>query len=477
MSTIWPAVEFMASPAAAAATRYSFNSSDGSAYVLGDNTLDLGDPELEGNPDGIDVDYGLRTLTFTHRIYGTKVAALAKQSLVARELQRNDNWLMVQVSVDTDPVWFHTYKAGAVLSFEHVQDRDAGRDAWDVRLTLPAEAFAYGERVVLSTATITNDPSSGTNKMSLTLPAVIGDAPAPLRIRIDPSNANFMDGFRFGFSVLAALDVPTVPIVWQVGGTDGWTIGTDTSASTADAAMSGGTRRRVSFATDNNLTTRLNGNAPAALAAGTYKVFVRVARSDTASTFALRFGQGLVFSYWFNDTVLFAREASSTSNHATWVDLGEMTHPRRHQAPDGQYGIAGIPDIALQAQRLTGAGSLDIDAFMLVPLDVEGAIESRTMFVEFPVSGPASGSSVFTYFDGDLEFIWGFNSAGTAHPLTPEIEGSFPRVIPGAEHIFHLFQQVNARRPFLLADTPDVITFTCGVELSYQPRWRWVGAG
>lgn len=652
---VYPQIKFMASPSATAAVRYDSNIpiTSGSASVLHEG-FDLGAPALEGDPDGIGVEYGLRTIHFTQRIEGTQPNALAKQSALARELLRQDNWLMVKIAADRDPVWFHTYRADpGSLSFENANDDPARRDLWDIVVECRAEPFAYGERVVLSAQTILNDAGAGQNlvpnpsfevdvagwggsnatlaktgaasfvggsSMSLTatsaatmsastaggvgpipiggnqpvvasarfranttgrsvsvavqwydvagasisavtaasgtdvsgswtavsgaltspsnaayarmilsvispaisevhyvdgvmldpqtgtapygdgsstgwnwtgtahasasyanaarivLPTILGDAPSPLRLQVDPSFTNAGDGYRFMFSLHAAATEP-LPVVWQVGGTDGFTAGTDTAASSADATMSGGTRRVVSFATDASMVTRISGQVPNALPLGTYKILVRVARSDTNSTFAVRLGQFVGLIYFYGDTVTMDRATSTGAGHATWLDLGEFTHPRGHVTPDGVTGAGFAPTISLQAQRISGSGSLYLDAFLAVPIEVPDTVESRTLFSEFPTIG-IGNSTGYGVFDGDSELVYGYNSIGFAESgFTAELNGSFPRAVPGASNVLHFLQQVNAAKPFFGNDTADSIAFTTSIIASYYPRWLWIGDG
>lgn len=473
----YPLVKFMSGPAAAATVRYDFNApiTSGRKHVL-HTDWDIGFPQLEGEPDDVAVEYGNRTVSFTQRVEGTRANAMVALSALARELQRTDNWLYFRIASDRDPVWFHTFRPTETgISFENV-DMDDGPDAWDITVTMEAEPFAYGERVALSNITIDNNPSSGSNPIVATLPAITGDAPAPLRIQVNPTNSTETDGYRFMLSMHSGESAPSVPIVWQIGASDGWTAGTDTGASVANAAYSGGSYRACTFAT-NTMITRLSGVAPASLPMGTYKVLLRVARSDTSSTFAVRFGQSVSFSYFYNDTVVMDRAASTASGHATYLDLGQMTHPRNYANPADNPGAAYAPDVAIQAQRLSGSGSLHFDAIVLIPIKVAGTVETRTIFAEFPVNGISTGAG-FGVFDGELEALWGITSvAGATGYKDLETTGQFPRAIPGAVNILHLLQQVNGAKPFFGQDTSDDITVDTVVTISYHPRWLWIGDG
>lgn len=483
----FPLVKFVAAPEVAAAVRFDCNvQTPGDRVHVRNDGFDLGVPELVGDPDGVEVEYGLRTVSFTLRVEGPKPAALTLQSAVARELMRAENWLMVQLSADTAPVWFRLYRAEpGALSFEEVYDPDSAYDVWDIGVALPAEPFAYGARITLPQVTIANDPAAATNPTRYVLPPVVGDAPAPLRLKVDPSHPDHTSGYRFMFSMLSAAAEPAGPIVWQIGDTDvggivtadGWTAGTDTTASETVAGYSGGSRRSVTFTSFTTMTDRLWGVAPAVLPAGKYKVLVRVGRTDINTTFGLRLEQGAAPYEAAGDTVLMDR-APSTAAHFTWVDLGAFTFPRGHAAPEGQNGTPSAPYIALGASRLSGTGQLRLDAFLLVPLDVEGGIEVRTLFVEFPLLGiPASNG--YAVFDGDTEAAWGFNGDGTAANMPTEMQGQFPIAVPGAANVLHLLQQVNGRQPGggTNPDASDAIGRTTAVTISYHPRWLWIGEG
>lgn len=472
----YPLLQFVSAPESTATVRYDFNFSSASLRTLplGGGDLDLGVPTYSGDPESVGAEYGYRQMQFTQRIIAAKETALARMSVLAKELLRSTNWLKYQHDSARSPVYFKTYRGQpGSLSLEWSETAQA----WDISVPLTADAFACGSRVTLAAITITNNPASGTNPVVATLPTIKGDAPAPLRIEVNPSNANDLSGYKLMFSLLSTESSITTPIYWNVGGTDGWTAGTDTGASVSDTAYIGGNYRSVSFATNAAMETRISGQAPATVPAGTYKVLVRVARSDTDSTFAMRFGQSVAFSYRYGDTVFMRRAASSAAGHATWVDLGEFTHPWGHNAPAGQEGFAATPNVSLQAQRLSGSGALRVDAFLLVPVSTTAARDCKTLFADFPVFGiDANGG--WGVFDGDTESVWGFNQfAVAAAGMVPELAGQFPAAIPGAVNTLHMLQQVNGRKPFFGSDTSDSITATSVLTISYLPRLLYIGDG
>lgn len=469
----YPDIRLVDAPAATAATLLDFNDTAATPYRDVVDDFSPGAPSPDGDPDAIDPLYGEREVSFTFRIKGTKPQATALLSTLARRLLLGPGWLRFQLTESDEVRYYRILRANpGDVSMENIQTTSTTKaEWWMLAVSLPCEPFSYGERTVLSAITINNDPAAGTNPCRAVLPAILGDAPAPLRIAMNPSNAAVLSGFRHMFSVLSTNTTVPGPIVWQVGGTDGWTAGTDTAASSADSASSGGTRRLVSFATDATMATRLSGSAPASLPAGKYKVLVRVARTDTSSTFAMRFGQSVAFSYRYGDTAVMDRAPSTANGHATWVDLGEFQHPFGHNAPRGQEGFAATPDVAFQAQRLTGAGSMSVDAFLLVPVDSNDTIQSKTLFAEFNLFG-IDVNGGYGVFDADEEAVWAFSQFGVAaNGTVSESVGKFPTAIPGAVNTLHMLQQVNARRPFFNADTPDLITASTVLTISYHPRY------
>lgn len=472
----YPLVKFTATPAAAASVRFDFNVDSGTMKTYPDaDAFDLGGVQLEGDPDALSVEYGLRTITFDLVVEGTHAQALAQQAAVARELLRAENWLMYQQDASSNPVWFKTFRAEpGSLSFERV-DNARTRNTWVIGVTLHAEPFAYGERVTLGAVTVNNNPASGTNPCSWTTATILGDAPAPCRVQVNPSNSGAMPGYRWMISH-AALGAAYTPVFWQIGGSDGWTAGTGTSASTADAAFSGGSYRAVN-ASFTSMFTRISGNAPSTPTRGRYKVLLRFARTDTSAVWEFAFGQNVGANYIMGDTVT-SSDSNQTSSWATWVDLGEFSFPRGvGQVPDDMAATPITPNIALQARQVFGSGTeIRLDCIALIPVDIAGQVQGSTMFTEFTRTGIDSSGGLGVW-DSDEEAFWAFNSSSGLYTPMPAIEGGFPTLVPGATNVFHLLQQVNGNDPFFGEDATDSISVSTSVVLSYHPRWLYIGAG
>lgn len=478
---VYPLLKFVAAPSLDAAVRLDLNEDSRHSGIRlwpGKNGWTIGNPTMEGDPDGIGVEYGPRTLSFTLNVEGAKPLALAKHSAVARELLRDGNWLLFQLSPTTAPVWFHTYRTQpGELSFEHVTS-GGGLDRWRIAMTLTAEPFAVGARVVLDPVTIRNNPAAtggGVLPARVVLPEILGDAPTPLRVELSPSNRGVMSGFRWLMHNHATDGPAVAPIVWDIGTGDAWTAGTDTGAGVANAAYVGGSYRPVTFATVDVLVDRIKGVAPTPVPNGRYRVLARVARSDTDSTFQLRFGSYIFLGYRYGDTAVMDREPSGSAGHATWVDLGDFNFPVGASAPPA-YGLtAPAPDVALQVARTSGTGQARIDAIMLIPIDVATTVETRTLTASSRVAAFFDNNG-WDVWDGDVEGYWKTTpdrTAGVAS-LVPTHTGGFLRAVPDATNVLTLLQNLNGPG-FNGQDNHDNITADTHVVLSYHPQHLWIG--
>lgn len=470
----WPAIKFVDKPDISATVRLDLSTPTVQVAL---DEFTLGVPTFDGDPEGVGVDYGYRSPLLKVRITGPKPTALLAMQALSREVLRPTNWLLFQLQPSTAPVWFKVFRGQpGELSLGHVYDETTGvvlPDLWEIQVPLTAEGFAYGARVTLPTVTINNDPSAVSNPCAYKLPAILGDAPAPLRIA-----ATFSATLNQADILWSVAPVPAsypVPIVWQIGTGDGLTADVDTGAAVSNSAYSGGSYRPVSFATTPGMATRLSGAAPGAIPAGRYLVFLRVARSDTNSTFAFRFGNktlaGLEVSS--GPVVAMDRGASTTVGHATWLPMGVFSFPRFQNGLDS-LGFSAAPAWGLQAQRLSGAGAAHLDAVMLVPVDIQSVdYAGRTLFSRFTAFGPQA-ADVRAYWDGDLDAFTRLNSlAANDSGIQPNaLAGQFPIAHPGQTNILHLLQQTRASSgTFGTTDNTDAIARTTDVTLSYHPRY------
>lgn len=466
----YPRVQFVAAPEPDALVRFDFNNAgswaDDETWADHDG-FSLGTPSVEGDPTGVGVEYGYRTLEFNLIIRGSRQAALRQQSSLAREVMRASNWLMFQLSAFNKPVWFKTYRSEpGALDFEHVY-LDDDVNTWGVGVSMVADPFAYGERVTLPAVTIYNDPAAATNPMSYVLPEIVGDAPAPLTVTLAPASSN--TNARIHMARAAA-----EPTFWQVGTGDGWTADADTGAPVADAAYSGGSYRAVTFATFPDLGSRLYGIYPVVPAPGRYAILVRVARSDTSSTFTLQGSQQFGLSTISGEEVPFAPDSGGSAGWASWVNLGEFSIPVGLGDMSSEMSYAGGGSFYFNASRTTGTGSLHIDAFMLVPVVLAGdATDAATLTADFANTGLGVVGGANHVWDGTAEATYLSTAGGYYDTLPPFLRGDFLKAVPGETNVVHLIRQAGGLSPL---GGSDAIGETTEMSVSYQPRWLYLGA-
>jgi hypothetical protein len=122
----------------------------------------IGVPELTGEVDAIDPLYGERIVSFTCAMTGTKPQVAASQSALARLLLApGQGWLRVRVTPTSRLLFFRTYRPQpGDLSFDLIQTTSVNKsERWELKVDLPCEPFAYGERITQSTQTVSGDPT------------------------------------------------------------------------------------------------------------------------------------------------------------------------------------------------------------------------------------------------------------------------------------------------------------------------------
>jgi hypothetical protein len=132
---------------------------------------------------------------------------------------------------------------------------------------------------------------------------------------------------------------------------------------------------------------------------------------------------------------------------------------------DGYSGTP-LPTAGMQwriyAERLSGAGTLDLDALVLVPAD------DRLGLVKWPDTLPSAGASLV--LDGAASRIYALGSGGDVQAVQPaELAGALPMVTPGQA----------ARVAWMLdagitATAGDDKTLTTTITPYYWPRFLYV---
>lgn len=463
MANPYPIVRLYDSLAAVPNLLWDFNDDTAAApRQVRRESFSLGIPSLPDNIDAVDPEYGSRTITFIQRFTGAKYDVLSDMTKLARVLLSGDAWLAVQFSAVTKPVSYRVSRATpAAINWDNVA-ADTGNDIWDIPISLPAEAFAYGPKVTQTAVVVNNDPTG--NGSAFTLPDILGDAPTMLRLSLRPSTAfptnsppRFMCCLHTGSTARGTASV-------SIGSFDGLTAGPDTGSGVSDAAYSDGSYRPVTFSSS-VFQTRLSGTL-SPIVPGRYKVMLR-AGSSAAITARVQFQ-----AYTGGPVTAIVSNAAISPQ---WFDLGNIELPPHRPLWADDIGPTITPDWSLRASRVDTAGgavSLNLDYIKLIPLDTIDTVESRAMVVDQKF---ASGTTETIVWDGDTENTWvAVTSTGALFggAAAAEVRGLYLRATPGMAHSGYLFQKVSP--PTVTANSVDSLTRTMTMVVSYYPRYLYL---
>lgn len=458
----YPLVQLVTAPSVGATVLYDFNLS--SDVGVGHDGFSLGAPEWSGQPGMVGGRAGYRTVSFSHYVEASAPEYVAELTALSRLLTASDGWLLVQLSMFSRPRWLRTWRSDAAeLSWEQIRldAPDQPRGWFEIPISLTCDPWLRGERITHDLGTISMDPATGCFKL---LPAIVGDAPAPASLSMVWQIAG-----RAATRTIAAtapmLGDRTTPLVYQCESLS--TLGTDATVI-ADTAWSGGQAVSVSFATETGMDTRLSGSLDA-VPPGRYKVMVRAGRSDSDSTFAFRFGSSIEFDTSWGERVV--REWWSAPQHQAWVDLGDFWLPIGVPPVDLSGEAVVAPEVAVQAERLSGTGALVMDALMLIP-----ATDETRMLLRDDGNLGITHLSIAEVFDSEQESSYARSVASGALStrIPPQLAGGFPQVVPGVTQGLYVFAQAHPLwSNWLGTNNPDRIDESVAVTLDYAPRYMW----
>lgn len=392
-------------------------------------------------------------------------ATLAAQKIedLVRQLAV-DNFLKVQMDGGS-PVFFRTFgDADFAAATRSVLIQDTS-----ITLMIEAEPFAHGPRVEAtgSPFTVSNDPAAATNPCRFDINGVLGDVPTPLLLLATSTGAS--NGLVSKTTHISTRRRGTPGNYSNLVQAEAMTItGADTTV-VADAAFSGGSKTRTTFATTATLALRLNDTFPAngvstVEARGEYIVYARVQKAGNATdgmTVQLRYGTSSTNNVANDEVTL-----PTTTNGAIWVNLGKVPVPM--YSDPVTHGFSGVASkvllawVGIYASRFAGGGSLDIDCLYFMPADELSVITKfPATDTTYAIDGTTDeGGACYALTTALDEII------STAGPC--QIVGcGFPEVIPGATNRIHMLRQVDAAPA-----GPDGIFNTTTVRAYYWPRWR-----
>jgi len=251
------------------------------------------------------------------------------------------------------------------------------------------------------------------------------------------------------------------------------TQGTDAVATT-DATFSGGSKSRISFATQNVSVLRLSDTFPAdgvatVEARGEYIVYARVARTVAGGTIHIQLGYGASSTApIMNDAVV----VPGTANNPVVVNLGKVPVPVGSDPIE--HGFSGVqtkvvlPFVGIYADRVSGTSGLDVDYLYFVPAD------DLTLIAQFPsdnttyaIDGTTDAGGAVYALTAALDEV-----VTTATPCQIVGGGGFPEAIPGQTNRVHFIRHVDPTGAAMTGAPFDPVSSTTTLHVYCWPRWR-----
>jgi hypothetical protein len=416
------------------------------------------------NPGGYvaSASHEMRTITIRLEcITNSQDLGATELQKLARELDRPKNLIQYQPTGATKPVFFRTYRSDV----SDILDMVAAKTFRTITIELLADPYALGlSETLVNGVTINNDPAHVTNPMGLTLGAVLGDVPAPLRVSCTGS-VNAVMPLLGVTTMQPGYTLATRPLFFQA---ESGTLGTDASV-VSDAAMSGGSKIRVTPGTANS-SVRVTFTADQ-FPVGNYRVFLRCGKTVNADVWTVRLQQvGWNDGWWGEDAKLTISSAAMR-----WADLGVLPLGSGNMDADNERLTYQIL-LRVWAGRTRGSGSLDIDAMILIPADGNRFLACRNIITD--LGEVYTGHTIV--WDGNQDAIYTHEtSTGRVQSALgyPSV-GGIPWVVPG--HTNYLWYMVNATHYTVSNITSsfvypaDSITASVVLTATYFPRYLYV---
>lgn len=248
----------------------------------------------------------------------------------------------------------------------------------------------------------------------------------------------------------------------------------DTTVQSNSALMSGAGSNfvKVAFTTSTGMANRIQTttrfpSSASVDARGTYRVFARVRQNTATDIFDMRLLYGSVSVQITGDTVRLPADTGPAAPTLKYVDLGLMQTPIGFDPVyDGLSGVelgAEGNFLIIQAQRVSGTGTLDIDVLLFVPAD------DRLEFVLWPEVQNFS-TDTFVAEGGPRPAAYCLNTGGQVSPTEPiEITGGGMMITPGRTNRLYFIRDLGTGTAQTGAG--DSITATGVLTCSYYPRY------
>jgi hypothetical protein len=386
--------------------------------------------------------------------------AAAQLQLLMRELDRPTNILRL-VAGTAAPVFFRTYRSGP----DAVEFDPGNRE---VTVALLAEPFALGLEEVLTGTVVTNNPAAGSNGLFLDITAPKGDVETPLFLTV--SNGVVGTGRRRSAFAVRRRGTPSATPLFQQA--ESLTLATNVTLPGADATMSGAGSNyaRIAYTTTSALTQRLSTptrfpTSASVDARGTYRVFARVRQNTTTDVHTMRIRWGGADVQITNDTVTLPADTGPSAPTIKMIDLGLVQMPAGYDPVE--RGLSGTEVategifVALDAGRTAGAGTLDVDYLMFLPVD------DRALFVDWPATATVTD---FVVSGGPSPRVYARNaSAQVTSTQAVEVAGIGLMITPNVTN--RLFFHRDVGTSTAVTGAGDSVTATTTLTPSYYPRY------
>jgi hypothetical protein len=363
------------------------------------------------------------------------------------------NWLMFRWSSADQPFFLLTYPS----SLSPMDLANAGVGVWELPVSVACLGTAVGAPEDIASFTITNDPSSGANRMMVgpsVLGTVKGDAPTPLLLAstggTSPIGTADDPGYLASYSLsggnthsLLARDLTEL------------TSGVDMGVTVAGAGTNyvDGNYKSCSFATT-TMASRLAGAFSTALAPmpGLYRVLLRVVTPLTAGTHSADYSFKVGFSgsstTYYTDTVVKNMSTQSGADSGYLVDCGVTSIPAAARKGGIGFGSAAAtsqaPSLDIQASATAVSGTISplrFDELILLPADTAYG-DAETAIVATPSGGTTVKPIIFDGFNDEVRYMSdpGGTTPFSAIPALPGSSGAvtwiggLPTVRPGVNN-------------------------------------------
>jgi len=397
--------------------------------------------------------YGNREINLVLNLLSTSADTGATQrQLLQRELDRPMNLLQYMPGGATSPVFFRTFRSSpSNVRFDPTIKQ--------VTVSVMAEPFALGLRTDVSTVTVNNDPAAGSNGCFLDLSGIKGDVETPLFLEYADGGGGLV---RSGLAIGVRSGPSPYPNRFYQA--ESMNQQTDTTSG-ADAAMSGGSRSRCTFATATTMTGRLSAGFPSLTVPagaenwGVYRVYARVAQTVAGDVIKMAVKAGSATDN------LAATLVSKTQPQL--VDLGVLDSTAGLTSVGGyaatDYRIEDQDALVVSAQRVSGSGSLDIDYLIFVPAD--------EYFGSWSAFANVSSAGRLAVIDGpnDCAYIATALTLGTPGRVRSSniaITGRLPHVRPCDNRLVIVEANKGGSAP-----TSNLLTTSVTMNCRYWPRY------